>query len=294
LGLVIVVVADEVLDRVVREERLELAVELGRQGLVRRHHQGRLLHLLDDVGDGVGLARAGDAEQGLLGQAALEAGHELFDRLRLVAGGRIRRDQLEAVVLAGIRAGGVRSGHRTGQCIRYGLPNLAGCFPDIGGRTAPMGVVAPAGPRGPPTLRRPPMRPWTGFTLIEALIAMLLVALLLGVAVPAWTSASAATRSAAARAALEGTLIRGMRHATITGARVVVCPAATVGCRDTVDWSGGWIAWADLDGDRRRDPNETLLQRAPPLAGGVRLRSTTGRRRLVLQPHGGAAAGSNV
>lgn len=138
------------------------------------------------------------------------------------------------------------------------------------------------------------MRPWTGFTLIEALIAMLLVALLLGVAVPAWTSASAATRSAAARAALEGTLIRGMRHATITDAPVVVCPAATLGCRDTMDWSGGWIAWADLDRDRRRDPNETLLQRARPLASGVRLRSTTGRRRLVLRPHGGAAAGSNV
>ena len=138
------------------------------------------------------------------------------------------------------------------------------------------------------------MHVWRGFTLIEALIAMLLVALLLGVAVPAWTSASAATRAASARAALEGTLVRGTRHAIVTNTRVVVCPGAATGCRDTFDWSGGWIAWADIDGDRRRDPNETLLQRAPSLPRGVRLRSTTGRRRLVLRPHGGVAAGSNV
>ena len=40
LGLVVVVVADEVLDRVVGEEVLELAVELGGQGLVVGDDQG--------------------------------------------------------------------------------------------------------------------------------------------------------------------------------------------------------------------------------------------------------------
>ncbi len=45
LGLVVVVVGDEILDRVVRKEALHLAVELGRQGLVRRQDQRRPLHL---------------------------------------------------------------------------------------------------------------------------------------------------------------------------------------------------------------------------------------------------------
>ena len=40
LGLVVVVVGDEVLDGVVREELAELGVELGRQGLVVGDHQG--------------------------------------------------------------------------------------------------------------------------------------------------------------------------------------------------------------------------------------------------------------
>ena len=44
--LVVVVVADEVLDGVVREELFELGVELRGERLVRREHERRLLHLL--------------------------------------------------------------------------------------------------------------------------------------------------------------------------------------------------------------------------------------------------------
>ena len=40
-GLVVVVIADEVADGVVREELLELGVELGGERLVVRHHQRR-------------------------------------------------------------------------------------------------------------------------------------------------------------------------------------------------------------------------------------------------------------
>ena len=97
LRLVVVVVADEIFDRIVREETLELAVQLRRQGLVRRHHQHRLLHRLDDVGDGVGLARSGHPEQGLPRDPGFEAVDQATDRLRLVAGRPIGRDEFEAV-----------------------------------------------------------------------------------------------------------------------------------------------------------------------------------------------------
>ena len=65
-GLVVVVIADEVADGVVREELLELAVELGGERLVVRHHQRGPVHPGDDVGHRERLARAGDAEQGLV------------------------------------------------------------------------------------------------------------------------------------------------------------------------------------------------------------------------------------
>ncbi len=50
LRLVVVVVGDEVLDRVVREQFSKLVGQLGGQRLVRRHHQRRALHLLDQPG----------------------------------------------------------------------------------------------------------------------------------------------------------------------------------------------------------------------------------------------------
>ena len=70
LGLVIIVIRDEILDRVLREEALHLAVELRGQGLVRRENDRRAPGALDDMRHRKGLARAGDAEQHLVALAA--------------------------------------------------------------------------------------------------------------------------------------------------------------------------------------------------------------------------------
>ena len=89
LRLVIVVVGDEVLHRVVREKLLELRAKLSRQGLVVGQHQRGTLHPFDDLGHGIGLSRAGDAQQHLLGKAVFNSPRQSLDRLRLVAGGLI-------------------------------------------------------------------------------------------------------------------------------------------------------------------------------------------------------------
>jgi type IV fimbrial biogenesis protein FimT len=133
----------------------------------------------------------------------------------------------------------------------------------------------------------------SGFTLVEALVVLLIIALLVGVALPAWSSASESAHAGAAQAALLESLTRSIDHAALAGSEVVLCPGDATGCRDTIDWSHGWVAWADLDGDRARGAGETLLQVESALGGRVHLRSTTGRRRLVFQPNGGNA-GSNV
>ena len=132
-----------------------------------------------------------------------------------------------------------------------------------------------------------------GFTLIEAVIAMAIAGILLGVAVPAWQDAMARSRASAARGELMATWTVAVGHAARTGTEVVLCPSAGVECRNSFDWSEGWIAFADIDGNRRRAPGETLVDVADALHDSVRLRSTTGRRRLVVQPNGGNA-GSNV
>jgi hypothetical protein len=97
LGLVVVVVRDEVLDRVVREELAQLAVELGGQRLVVGEDQRRPLHLGDDIRDGEGLAAARHPEQGLVRQARTQAIDQGRDRGRLVAGGGVVGDEAEGV-----------------------------------------------------------------------------------------------------------------------------------------------------------------------------------------------------
>jgi hypothetical protein len=86
-GLVVVEVADEVLDRVVGEQALELAVELGGERLVVAEHQGRAAVVGDAVGDREGLAGAGGAEQDLVGEAGVEPLAELGDGGGLIAAG---------------------------------------------------------------------------------------------------------------------------------------------------------------------------------------------------------------
>ena len=87
LGLVVVEVADEVLDGVVREELAELGVELGGQRLVVGEDERRPVRRLDGPGDRGRLARAGRSEQRLVAEAAGQAVGQALDRLGLVAGG---------------------------------------------------------------------------------------------------------------------------------------------------------------------------------------------------------------
>ena len=86
LRLVEVVVADEVLDGVLREERLELREKLGRQGLVVADDEDRPLAARDDVGHREGLAGAGHAEERLVPVPRAYRADKRLDRLGLVAG----------------------------------------------------------------------------------------------------------------------------------------------------------------------------------------------------------------
>ena len=85
LGLVVVVVGDEVLDGVLGEQLAQLVGELGGERLVGLHHQDRALHLLRHPGHRGGLAGAGGAEEHDVLHATLDPLGDLRDRGRLVA-----------------------------------------------------------------------------------------------------------------------------------------------------------------------------------------------------------------
>lgn len=136
--------------------------------------------------------------------------------------------------------------------------------------------------------------PVRGFTLLEALLALAIASVLLGIAIPAFSDAIASTRTGSARAALYDSVIAAGNHATITATQVVLCPSIDgQRCNKSMDWHEGWIVFSDRDGNRERGPFETLVRRQDALPDGTRLRSTSGRTRLVFQALG-SSAGSNA
>ena len=86
LGLVVVVIAHEVLDGVLGEDLPELVGELRAEGLVGRDHQGRALDAFDEMGDRERLPGPGGPEERDLLAPRLDALDQLLDGVRLVTG----------------------------------------------------------------------------------------------------------------------------------------------------------------------------------------------------------------
>ena len=122
LGLVIVVVTDEIFHPIVREEFLHLLCQLGSQTFVRGQDQSWALQLFDRPGNGRRLARTGDAEQSLKSITALHPQGELSNGLWLVTGRLVVRDHLKFVLgarfhhAASLRVGRARHPTSIGCC----------------------------------------------------------------------------------------------------------------------------------------------------------------------------------
>ena len=86
LRLVVVVVGDEILHRVIRQQLAQLIRQLRRQSLILHEHQGRTLHRLNQPGCGRGLTGTGSAHQHNVLLTVLHTLGELGDSLRLVTG----------------------------------------------------------------------------------------------------------------------------------------------------------------------------------------------------------------
>ena len=95
LGLVVIVVAHEILDRVMGEELPEFLIQLSSQCLVVDQHQRGFLGSLDQVRHREGLAGAGHPQQCLMLPAGLHPGGELLNRLALIPAGREGGFELE-------------------------------------------------------------------------------------------------------------------------------------------------------------------------------------------------------
>ncbi|GAB6195260.1 GspH/FimT family pseudopilin [Lysobacter xanthus] len=133
----------------------------------------------------------------------------------------------------------------------------------------------------------------SGFTLVELVSAVAVLAIVLGLAAPAFGDLLARLRAQSAAAELTATLASARIHAVTRGG-TTICPSQDGrGCSDGSDWTAGWIAFRGDASDRApRDPADLFIVHGP-LPQGVRIRSSAGRTRVRYLATGWAS-GTNL
>jgi len=132
-----------------------------------------------------------------------------------------------------------------------------------------------------------------GFTLVDAMMTLAVVAILTTTAVPSMHSVIAENRLATQVNQVVGTLNLARSEAVKRGQRVIMCRSSNaLDCERTSGWQEGWIVFADNNGNREHDAAETIIRVQGPLQRGTTITSGA-RRRIVFQPLG-TSGGTNA
>jgi len=133
---------------------------------------------------------------------------------------------------------------------------------------------------------KPPLAaPPRGFTLIEAIMVMMIASLWLVIGIPSYQALMESQRVSSAMHLLSAHMASARSTAITYRIPTVVCPSDRAGgCRSDGDWSHGWLMFFDPDGNRRPDSLQDVLREE---------NAPRGRPQLRYLPDG-RSAGSNL
>lgn len=108
-----------------------------------------------------------------------------------------------------------------------------------------------------------------GFTLIELIVTISIVAILVGMALPGFTSIISSTRLTTYANELVASLNLARSEAVKRGVQVSIRRKGST----SQNWDSGWDIFTDVDGDGVFDAADTLLKTYPALTNGFTLRT---------------------
>jgi type IV fimbrial biogenesis protein FimT len=133
-----------------------------------------------------------------------------------------------------------------------------------------------------------------GFTLVESLIAVAIVAIAATLALPSFARLLGATAMRSALSDLEFSLNHARNAAVSRATHVVACPTVDFRlCLHGPQWHLGWMVFADPDRDGALGAGDTLLASHQGRAQGVGIVSSSGRVRVDYYPDG-TSPGTNL
>lgn len=108
-----------------------------------------------------------------------------------------------------------------------------------------------------------------GFTLVELMVTVALVAILAGIGIPSFNNLVAQNRVVSAINEFHSGLRLARSEAVKRSANVVFCASSNqTSC--TGSWGSGWLVYQDADGDGTVDSNE-IIRVGDPISAGYAL-----------------------
>lgn len=117
----------------------------------------------------------------------------------------------------------------------------------------------------------------SGFSLVELLVVVALLAILAGLAAPSFSGMFEKYRVSTSREAVLASVQLSRSEAIRQGTRVLIARKTACGLTLTVDndWSCGWTSFADANGNNSKDAGEAMIQDIEPPTGVVVMKNGT-------------------
>lgn len=131
-----------------------------------------------------------------------------------------------------------------------------------------------------------------GSTLVEALVALVLLALLTGLAAPSLKGMRQRQELRGVAETFWNSLMLARAEALARQQRVTVCALSAAGdCDATGPWQRGWLVFVDANRNGLREADEPLLQRQGALPPGLMLTGNSTVRRVLGYAEEGRSVG---
>lgn len=153
-----------------------------------------------------------------------------------------------------------------------------------------------------PSFPKPPNSRQRGFTLVELVVTIALVAILTTLAIPSFSEVLRQWRRDSATRELSTSLQLARSEAIKTSRQMVVCPSSDgTACEASNEWSAGWMVFVDDGAGTQTNANnqafntdERRLKIVSAQAGVATLTSTENVQWLQFLPNGLMRTGANV